>query len=72
VSAQWEASHQRIERMTTDLEDRLAAEWARTDPQDVDAMKRRTTELTHETVERIVDEARGTDAGPDGHDPAVQ
>jgi hypothetical protein len=42
-----------------DLEDRLSAEWARTGTADVDAVKRRTAELTDETVERIVDEAKG-------------
>jgi hypothetical protein len=57
VDAEREASDARIDRLVGDLEDRLSAEWARTDAADVDAMKRRTAELTDETVERIVDEA---------------
>jgi hypothetical protein len=59
VTADRVASDARIERLVGDLEDRLSAEWARTDAADVDAMKRRTAELTDETVERIVDEAKG-------------
>jgi membrane protein implicated in regulation of membrane protease activity len=57
VGADREASDARIERLVGDLENRLSAEWARTGAADVDAMKRRTAELTDETVERIVDEA---------------
>ena len=57
VDAEREASDARIDRLVGDLEDRLSAEWARTDAANVDAMKRRTAELTDETVERIVDEA---------------
>ena len=57
VDAEREASDARIDRLVGDLEDRLSAEWARTDAADVDAMKRRTAELTDETVERIMDEA---------------
>jgi hypothetical protein len=57
VDAEREASDARIDRLVGDLEDRLSAEWARTDAADVDAMKRRTAELTDDTVERIVDEA---------------
>jgi hypothetical protein len=57
VEAERKASDARIERLVTDLEDRLSAEWARTDAANVDAMKRRTSELTDETVVRIVDEA---------------
>ena len=59
VDAEREASAARIDRLVGDLEDRLSAEWARTGATDVDAMKRRTTELTDDTVERIVDEAKG-------------
>jgi len=59
VDAQREASDARIERLVGDLEDRLSAEWARTGAGDVDAMKRRTAELTDEAVDRIVDEAKG-------------
>jgi hypothetical protein len=59
VDAEREASDARIERLVGDLQDRLSAEWAGTDAADVDAMKRRTAELTDETVERIVDEAKG-------------
>ena len=57
VDAEREASDARIDRLVGDLEDRLSAEWARTDAADVDAMKRRTAEITDETVERIADEA---------------
>jgi hypothetical protein len=57
VDAERAASDARIQRLVGDLEDRLTAERARTDAADVDAMKRRTTELTDETIERIVDEA---------------
>jgi membrane protein implicated in regulation of membrane protease activity len=59
VDAEREASDARIERLVGDLEDRLSAEWARTGAANVDAMKRRTAELTDETVARIVDEAKG-------------
>ena len=57
VEAERVASDARIERLVGDLNDRLSAEWARTDAADVAAMKRRTADLTDETVERIVDEA---------------
>lgn len=57
VDAERKASDARIKRLVGDLEDRLSAEWTRTDAADVDDMKRRTAELTDETVERIVDEA---------------
>jgi hypothetical protein len=57
VDAQRAASDARIARLVADLEDRLSAEWARADASDVDAMKLRTSELTDEAVERIVDEA---------------
>ncbi|ACQ81963.1 hypothetical protein Bcav_3721 [Beutenbergia cavernae DSM 12333] len=60
VDAEREASSARIERLTSELEDRLSAEWARADGEDVKAMKRRTVELTDETVERIVDEANAS------------
>ncbi len=59
VDAEREASDARIERLVGDLNDRLSAEWARTEAADVGAMKRRTSELTDETVQRIVDEAHG-------------
>jgi hypothetical protein len=58
VDAKREASDARMERLVGDLEDRLSAEWARTGAADVDAMKRRTAELTDEAVGRIVDEAK--------------
>ena len=51
------ASDARMERLVGDLEDRLSEEWARTDPSDVDAMKRWTAKFTDETVQRIVNEA---------------
>ena len=59
VDAERQASDARMERLVVDLNDRLSAEWARTDAADVAAMKRRTAELTDETVQRIVDEANG-------------
>jgi hypothetical protein len=58
VDAERKASDARIEQLVGDLNDRLAAEWARTDAADIAAMKRRTSELTDETVRRIVDEAQ--------------
>ena len=57
MDAEREASDARIERLVGDLEDRLDTEWARADAADLAAVKRRTAELTDETVERIVDEA---------------
>ena len=57
VDAEREASNARIERLVEDLNDRLSAEWAQTDAADVAAMKRRTSQLTDETVARIVAEA---------------
>lgn len=59
VEAERQASDARIERMVGDLKDQLSAEWARTEASDAAAMKRRTVELTNETVQRIVDETRG-------------
>jgi hypothetical protein len=60
VDADRAASDARIDRLVGDLEDRLSNEWARTDAADVAAMKRRTAQLTDETVERIVAEAKGS------------
>ncbi len=57
VDAEREASDARIDRLVNELKDRVSAEWDRTDAPDVDAMKRRTAELTDETTKRIVDEA---------------
>jgi hypothetical protein len=57
VDAEREASDARIDRLVNDLKDRVSAEWDRPDAADVDAMKRRTSELTVETTKRIVDEA---------------
>jgi hypothetical protein len=59
VNAEREASDARIERLVGDLEDRLSAEWARSGAADVDAVKRRTAELTDETVQRIVGRSEG-------------
>ena len=59
VDAQRKASDARIERMVQDFEDRMSAEWARTDPATMDATKLRTAELTDEMVERVVEEATG-------------
>lgn len=63
VDAGREASDARIERMVADLEDRISAEWARTDGADVDAMKRRTAALTDQAVAQIVEEATRLDDG---------
>jgi hypothetical protein len=63
VDAEREATDARIDRLVGDLQDRLSAEWTRTDAADVEAMKRRTAELTDETVQRIVDEANGLAEG---------
>lgn len=57
VDAEREARDARMEQLVGDLTDRLSAEWDRTDVADFDAMKRRTAELTDETVQRIVNEA---------------
>lgn len=57
VDAQWEANDARIQRLTSDLEDRLTAEWSQSDRPDAEAMRRRTDELTDELVETVVDEA---------------
>jgi hypothetical protein len=66
VDAERAASDARVDRLVSDLTDRLNAEWAHTEATDVAAMKQRTTELTHEMVERIVDETNGADdEGPD-------
>ena len=59
VDAEREASEARIDRLVGDLTDRLNAEWAHTEATDVAAMKQRTTELTNEMVERIVDATNG-------------
>ena len=57
VDAQRQASDARIERMVHDFEDRMSAEWARTDPANMDATKLRTAQLTDEMVDRVVEEA---------------
>jgi hypothetical protein len=62
VAADRKASDARIERMVRDFEDRLTAEWAQTDATNVDAMKRRTGQLTDEMVDRVVDEANAASA----------
>jgi 4-amino-4-deoxy-L-arabinose transferase-like glycosyltransferase len=59
VDAQRQASDERIEQMVQDFEDRMSAEWARTDPATMEATKLRTSELTGEMVERVVEEATG-------------
>jgi hypothetical protein len=58
VNAERQASEARIDRLVEELEDRLSAEWARTDHADLDVMRRRTAELTDEMVERVVHEAK--------------
>jgi hypothetical protein len=59
VDAQRQASDARIEQMVRDFEDRMSAEWARTDPANMGATKLRTAQLTDEMVERVVEEATG-------------
>ena len=59
VDAQRQASDARIERMVQDFEDRMSAEWARTDPATMEDTKLRTAELTGEMVERVVEDATG-------------
>jgi hypothetical protein len=61
LDAQREASDARIERLVTDLEDRLSGEWAQADAADVGALKRRTATLTDEAVAQIVEEATRSD-----------
>lgn len=58
VDADREARDARIDRLVNDLNDQVSAEWERTDAAGVDAMKRRTAELTDETTKQIVEEAR--------------
>lgn len=60
VATERVASDARIKRLTEDLEERLSAEWARGDVDDVETLKRRTAELTQETIARIEDEATGS------------
>ena len=57
VDAERQASDARIERMVGDFEDRMATEWARFDPANAEAVRRRSAQLTDEMVEQVVDEA---------------
>jgi hypothetical protein len=57
VDAQRKASDARVEKLVSDFEDRMSAEWARTDPANMEATRRRSAALTDEMVERVVDEA---------------
>jgi hypothetical protein len=59
VDADRQASEARIDRLVTDFEDRMSGEWARIDPADAEATRRRSAELTHAMVEQVVDEATG-------------
>jgi hypothetical protein len=68
VDADRKASDARIERLVRDFEDRVTAEWARTDAANVDAMKRRTAHLTDEMVDRVVNEANAGSARDRGRD----
>jgi hypothetical protein len=70
VDAERRASDARIDRLVEELEGRLTAEWAASDPTDKDAMTRRTTELTDQLVERVVDEAKSGGGPPRGSEPA--
>jgi len=63
VDAERQASDARIERMVGDFEDRMATEWARFDPTDAEAVRRRSAQLTDEMVEQVVDEATGLGKG---------
>jgi hypothetical protein len=41
----------------------MATEWARFDPANADAVRRRSAQLTDEMVEQVVDEATGLGQG---------
>jgi membrane protein implicated in regulation of membrane protease activity len=60
VDAERQASDARIDRLVGEFEDRMSAEWARVDPADAEATRRRSAELTHEMVDQVVDEATGS------------
>jgi len=63
VDAERQASDERIERMVGDFEDRMTTEWARFDPSNAEAVRRRSAQLTDEMVEQVVDEATGLGKG---------
>ncbi len=63
VDAERQASDERIERMVGDFEDRMATEWARFDPANAEAVRRRSAQLTDEMVDQVVDEATGLGKG---------
>jgi hypothetical protein len=67
VDAERRASDARIERMVGDFEDRMATEWARFDPADAEAVRRRSAQLTDEMVEQVVGEATGFAKGNGRH-----
>lgn len=68
MDAERQASDARIERMVGDFEDRMATEWARLDPANAEAVRRRSAQLTDEMVEQVVGEATGFAKG-NGRDP---
>ncbi len=68
VDAERQASDARIERMVGDVEERMATEWARFDPANAEAVRRRSAQLTDEMVEQVVGEATGFAKG-NGRDP---
>jgi hypothetical protein len=57
VDVERQASDARIDRLVSDFEDRMSAEWSRIDPADAEATRRRSAELTHAMVDQVVDEA---------------
>jgi hypothetical protein len=66
VDAERQASEERIDRLVADFEDRMTAEWARVDPDDPAATRRRSAELTDAMVASVVDEATGSGKRPSG------
>ena len=66
VDAERQASEERIDRLVADFEDRMTAEWARLDPDDPAATRRRSAELTDAMVASVVDEATGSGKRPSG------
>ena len=60
VDAERQASEERIDRLVADFEHRMTAEWSSLDPEDMEATRRRATQLTDAMVADVVDEATGS------------
>jgi hypothetical protein len=60
VDAERQASEERIDRLVADFEHRMTAEWSSLDPDDMEATRRRATQLTDAMVADVVDEATGS------------